>query len=80
MLPVKLIVCPTDFSEPAGRCVQAASELAAFFHAELLLGGLPGTAWRDRLLEALGPKPAADAPTAWRAVALVLASPEAQLA
>jgi nucleotide-binding universal stress UspA family protein len=37
MLPVKLIVCPTDFSEPAGRCVQAASELAAFFHAELLL-------------------------------------------
>jgi|SRR5215471_12242852 len=37
MLPVKLILCPTDFSEPAGQCVEAATELAKFFNAELLL-------------------------------------------
>lgn len=37
MLPVKLIVCPTDFSGPACACVRAASELAEHFHAELLL-------------------------------------------
>jgi hypothetical protein len=49
------------------------------FHAELLLGGLPGHAWRDRLLEALGPRPAANVETARQAVALVLASPEAHL-
>jgi universal stress protein A len=37
MLPIKLIVCPTDFSGPACTCVQAASELAEHFGAELLL-------------------------------------------
>ena len=37
MLPVKRILCPTDFSEPAGTCVQTASELAQHFDAELLL-------------------------------------------
>jgi universal stress protein A len=37
MLPVKLIVCPTDFSGPACACVRAASELAEHFNAELLL-------------------------------------------
>jgi nucleotide-binding universal stress UspA family protein len=37
MLPVKLILCPTDFSEPAGACVQTAGELAQHFNAELLL-------------------------------------------
>ena len=37
MLPVKLIVCPTDFSPPACSCVGAASELAEHFGAELLL-------------------------------------------
>jgi universal stress protein A len=37
MLPVKLIVCPTDFSGPACTCVRAASELAEHFGAELLL-------------------------------------------
>src|SRR5262249_51831991 len=47
--------------------------------AELLLGAPPGRAERDRLLTALGPKPVADPDTARRAVALVLASPEAQL-
>jgi universal stress protein A len=37
MLPVKLIVCPTDFSGPACTCVRTASELAEHFGAELLL-------------------------------------------
>jgi universal stress protein A len=37
MLPVKLIVCPTDLSGPACACVRAASELAEHFGAELLL-------------------------------------------
>jgi hypothetical protein len=37
MLPVKLILCPTDFSRPACACVRAASELAEHFGAELLL-------------------------------------------
>jgi len=37
MLPVKLIVCPTDFSGPACTCVSTASELAEHFNAELLL-------------------------------------------
>jgi hypothetical protein len=49
------------------------------FHAELLLGGLPDAGWRDQLLAALGPKPVTDAATARQAVALILASPEAQL-
>ena len=37
MMPVKLILCPTDFSGPACACVRAASELAEHFGAELLL-------------------------------------------
>lgn len=37
MLPVKLILCPTDFSGPACTCVRTASELAEHFGAELLL-------------------------------------------
>jgi len=37
MLPVKLIICPTDFSAPACTCVRVASELAEHFNAELLL-------------------------------------------
>ena len=48
------------------------------FHAELFLGAAPGD-WRDRILATLGPKPALTADNARRAVALVLASPEAQL-
>jgi uncharacterized protein (DUF1800 family) len=52
---------------------------AATFFAELLLGGEPSPAWRARLLKALGPKPAADQKTLRRAVALILACPEAQL-
>lgn len=37
MLPVKRILCPTDFSDPARSCVEASSELAQHFAAELLL-------------------------------------------
>jgi len=37
MLPIKLILCPTDFSGPACTCVRNASELAEHFGAELLL-------------------------------------------
>jgi universal stress protein A len=37
MLPVKLILSPTDFSGPACTCIRAASELAEHFGAELLL-------------------------------------------
>jgi nucleotide-binding universal stress UspA family protein len=37
MLPIKLILCPTDFSGPACTCVRSASELAEHFGAELLL-------------------------------------------
>ena len=37
MLPLKKIVCPTDFSEPAGKGIDIASELAEQFSAELLL-------------------------------------------
>ena len=49
------------------------------FYAELILGGPPGPAWRDRVLSAPGPRPAADAGTARRVAALVLTTPEAQL-
>jgi nucleotide-binding universal stress UspA family protein len=37
MLPIKLILSPTDFSGPACTCVRVASELAEHFGAELLL-------------------------------------------
>ena len=37
MLPVKKILCPTDFSDPAGECIEAASELAQHFGAELVV-------------------------------------------
>ena len=36
-LPMKKIVCPTDFSEPACRALKAAAEIAAAAKAELLL-------------------------------------------
>jgi uncharacterized protein (DUF1800 family) len=50
------------------------------WYGELLLGAPPATPWRDRLLKALGSKATAEPDTARRAVALLLASPEAQLA
>jgi nucleotide-binding universal stress UspA family protein len=37
MLPVKRILCPTDFSSPACTCIKTASEFAQHFGAELLL-------------------------------------------
>jgi uncharacterized protein (DUF1800 family) len=50
------------------------------WYGELLLGVPPAKSWRDRLLTALGPKATAGPDTARRALALLLASPEAQLA
>ena len=49
------------------------------FASELLLGTAPTTAWRERLLKVLAPKRGAEDATARRAVAVILASPEAQL-
>lgn len=37
MLPIKTIVCPTDFSEPSQAALQTACELAQHFDAELRL-------------------------------------------
>jgi universal stress protein A len=37
MLPLKKIVCPTDFSEPADEGLKIARELAIQFSAEILL-------------------------------------------
>ena len=37
MLPLKRIVCPTDFSEPADEGLKIAKELATQFSAEMLL-------------------------------------------
>ena len=37
MLPIKRILCPTDFSGAACNCIRAASELAEHFDAELIL-------------------------------------------
>jgi len=37
MLPIKKILCPTDFSEPSYEAVKTANELALHFSAELIL-------------------------------------------
>ncbi len=37
MLPIRKILCPTDFSEPSYKGVAVAEELAAHFGAELIL-------------------------------------------
>jgi uncharacterized protein (DUF1800 family) len=50
------------------------------FYGELLRGAPPKAAWRARLAGAFGPNPALDDETVRRAVALLLASPEMQLA
>jgi hypothetical protein len=55
-------------------------ETAIDFYTELLLGSPPAPAWRERLLSALGPKSSLTAPTLRRAVQMILASPDAQLA
>jgi uncharacterized protein (DUF1800 family) len=49
------------------------------FYAELILGRTPTVAWLRRLTDVLSPKPGHEADTARRAVAVILASPEAQL-
>jgi uncharacterized protein (DUF1800 family) len=50
------------------------------FAAELLTGSPPDDAWRKRLLAALGPRPTPSPDTVRAGIALVVASPEAQLA
>jgi nucleotide-binding universal stress UspA family protein len=50
-LPVKKIVCPTDFSEPACRALKAAAEIAEAAKAELLL------------VHVVAPIPALDSPS-----------------
>jgi nucleotide-binding universal stress UspA family protein len=37
MLPIKKILCPTDFSEPSYEAVRAAAELASHFGSEVIL-------------------------------------------
>ena len=37
MLPLRKILCPTDFSEPSYEAIKAAKELARHFQAELFL-------------------------------------------
>jgi nucleotide-binding universal stress UspA family protein len=37
MIPVRVIFCPTDFSEPSRAALQAATELAAHFGSEICL-------------------------------------------
>ena len=37
MLPVKKILCPTDFSEPSYEAIKTANELALHFSAEVVL-------------------------------------------
>jgi len=37
MLPIRTIVCPTDFSEPSYEALKVADELASHFSAELVL-------------------------------------------
>ncbi len=49
------------------------------FCAELLLGRSPGQAWHDRIAAALGPESSWGPELGRRAVALIVASPEAQL-
>jgi len=50
------------------------------FYGELLTGAAPDSSWHQRLRAALGPSAALDQKTARAVAALVLASPEAQLA
>ena len=37
MLPLRKILCPTDFSEPSYKALEAANELALHFSAALIL-------------------------------------------
>jgi len=51
LLPVKRILCPTDFSEPSSKAIKAAAEIAAAAKAELLL------------MHVVAPVPALDGPS-----------------
>jgi len=37
MLPITKILCPTDFSEPSYKALEAANEMAKHFNAEIIL-------------------------------------------
>lgn len=37
MLPIKRVLCPTDFSDPSFKGIEAADELAQHFNAEIIL-------------------------------------------
>ena len=51
MLPLKKILCPTDFSEPACKAIKAAGEMAEKFSSELIL------------IHVVGPVPVLETPT-----------------
>jgi len=55
MLPIKKIICPTDFSEPAGLALKNAVELASHFGAELcvvhIVQEVPRPTWRLQFAE-----------------------------
>jgi nucleotide-binding universal stress UspA family protein len=55
MLPIKKIICPTDFSEPAGLALTNAVELALHFGAELcvvhIVPEVPRPSWRLQFAE-----------------------------
>jgi hypothetical protein len=70
---------PTPLDPLALARRHGADDVVAFA-LRLLLGAEPTAAWRDRVTAALGPSPTATPEGARRAVALVLAMPEAQLA
>jgi uncharacterized protein (DUF1800 family) len=55
-------------------------DAALSFYGELLTGGPPAPGWNKRLRTALGPKAALEGDTVRTAVALMVASPEVQLA
>jgi hypothetical protein len=69
---------PLALARRHGRGADLESAIA--FFAELLLGSPPAPAWQEKLLAALGEKPALSAKTLRWVVQLILASPDAQLA
>jgi uncharacterized protein (DUF1800 family) len=72
---------PFDALALAGRHGRGSDpDAVVAFYGELLTGQPPSSAWHNRLLASLEPKGASPAETARKAVALILASPENQLA
>jgi hypothetical protein len=72
---------PVDALGLVRRHTEAADldAMLTFYH-ELFLGSRPSPAFRERIVAAVGPGRVSDAATARRVVALLLASPEYQLA